>query len=594
MKVTIKQEQSKPEVWTLPRVSKLRDTGARNNKRTIRNWMLLAALPALLLAACSKDDAPTTDTPVRIRTTIAPTYTPQTRVAWNPGDDGSGAFTQGDEIYLGILDAQGKIAGRAYTIGKTTLYWEDLGSLANYPPYTFYAYYPEDATTGNSFNAATATNPDMLVATPVAGINKGDDVDLVFFHAMHKLVVNLSTSVPGWDTKDARVTLLNMNAKVMVNVADAIVTPGDANNEKGNYPPRTGATTTHILAPQHLATGTPWIQIELGGKLFTYAVPATLDGGTPLTTLESGKMLTLNLNLTTDDVSLTTGEISGWTGGESVTDDVEIGTSVTVDTWAGLKAALERNEGTAEKPLVIILSADIATPEGSASPNIIVQGHKVVDGSGSYRLTMKQGNPDLISSLFSDNSRHQSSLTIRRVTLVHEYKELPLVVFSWGGHFVAGPGVQVTSTGVNGASSLFQITGDSRMTVDGASFTSLAGADPDYPWISYGSSTSTTTGNITLKDFSFAGADNYIYLYHPTNNLQLNPGRQTVLPVCIYTRAAEKFVISPLTGTFSETDVTKLRLMDSSSIEGQTTDNYEFYLHTASGTIRLRAKAQNP
>lgn len=567
-----------------------------NKKRTTTARMLLAALPALLLAACSQDeDAATPRTPINIRTAITaitPNATPQSR-APQLDTDGSGNLAPGDEIYLGILDAQGNIAGRAYTIGKTTLYWEDLGSLANYPPYTFYAYYPEDATTGNSFNAATATNPDMLVATPVAGINKGDDVDLVFFHAMHKLVVNLSTSVPGWDTKDARVTLLNMNAKVMVNVADAIVTPGDANNEKGNYPPRTGATTTHILAPQHVATGTPWIQIELAGRLFTYAVPATLDGGTPLTTLESGKMLTLNLDLTTDDVSLTTGEMSGWTGGESVTDDVEIGTSVTVDTWAGLKAALERNEGTAEKPLVIILSADIATPEGSASPNIIVQGHKVVDGSGSYKLTVKQGDPDLLSSLFSDNSQHQSSLTIRRVTLVHEYKELPLVIFSWGGHFVVGPGVQVTSTGLNSVSSLFQITGDSRMTVDGASFTSLAGADPDYPWISYGSST-TTTGNITLKDFSFAGADNYIYLHHPTNSLQLNPGRQTVLPVRIYTRAAEKFVISPLTGTFSETDVTKLRLMDSSSIEGQTTDNYEFYLHTASGTIRLRAKAQNP
>lgn len=71
--------------------------------------------------------------------------------------------------------------------------------------------------------------------------------------------------------------------------------------------------------------GTDWIRIKLAGKVFTYPVPATLDGGASLTTLNSDQMLTLNLDLTTDDVTFATGEISGWTDGGTIDSGVEIG-----------------------------------------------------------------------------------------------------------------------------------------------------------------------------------------------------------------------------------------------------------------------------
>ena len=249
MKVTIKQEQSKPQVGALPSVSKLRDTGAKNKKRAIRKWTLLAVLPALLLAACSKGDDATTDTPINIRTAIISNTTPQTRVAWSPGDDGSGIFTPDDEIWLGVRNMNGVATGLPYTI-VTTVTWEQLGNavLAS-PSFTFYAYYPRGSLSGSGFDPSAAANPDLLLATSATDINRGDSEDLVYRRAMHKLVVNLTTGVPGWDANQATVSLLGMNASVNIDIGSGTVTPGAATNPDGNYGERTGAKTFFIVTP---------------------------------------------------------------------------------------------------------------------------------------------------------------------------------------------------------------------------------------------------------------------------------------------------------------------------------------------------------
>lgn len=280
--------------------------------------LLAATLAATLaLAGCSKNDEPDgpTRAAVNIRTSIGGTID-----AGNFGSraaisaDGSGNFEAGDVLGLyATVGATAKLANSAYTVGSTALWWDELSMT---DPVAFAAYYPKaEAITDPAatiFNAATATNPDLLLATPVTA-SKGEDVALAFRHAMHRLTVNLSTDIDGWDIATARVSLAGMNASATVNITAGTVTPGEADATDGDYGTKTGAAATFVVAPQKVTTNADWIQITMDGEQYVYKVPAniTLPGGTtaPLTALESGKTLTLNLALTRDGVTLTTGDI---------------------------------------------------------------------------------------------------------------------------------------------------------------------------------------------------------------------------------------------------------------------------------------------
>lgn len=296
--------------------------------------LLAATLAATLaLAGCSKNDEPDgpTRAAVNIRTSIGGTID-----AGNFGSraaisaDGSGNFEAGDVLGLyATVGATAKLANSAYTVGSTALWWDELSMT---DPVAFAAYYPKaEAITDPAatiFNAATATNPDLLLATPVTA-SKGEDIALAFRHAMHRLTVNLSTDIDGWDIATAQVSLAGMNASATVNITAGTVTPSEADATDGDYGTKTGAAATFVVAPQKVTTNADWIQITMDGEQYVYKVPAniTLPGGTtaPLTALESGKTLTLNLALTRDGVTLTTGDIAAWDTQGTIDGEINIG-----------------------------------------------------------------------------------------------------------------------------------------------------------------------------------------------------------------------------------------------------------------------------
>ena len=88
-------------------------------KKTI--WMLL---PVLALAACEKEDNAGTmpaDGKIEIVTGVeALTRAPQL------DDTGAGNFRTGDTFTL-TVSSNGKSVQKDYTVGSTTLYWQDLG-----------------------------------------------------------------------------------------------------------------------------------------------------------------------------------------------------------------------------------------------------------------------------------------------------------------------------------------------------------------------------------------------------------------------------------------------------------------------------------
>ena len=315
--------------------------------------LLAATLAATLaLAGCSKNDEPDEPTraAVNIRTSIGGTTDAGSfgsRAAI--GADGSGNFEAGD--VLGLYATAGttaKLANSAYTVGSTALWWDELSMT---DPVAFAAYYPKaEAITDPAatiFNAATATNKDLLLATPVTA-SKGEDVALAFRHAMHRLTVNLSPDIDGWNLATAQVSLAGMNASATVNITAGTVTPGEADATDGDYGTKTGASTTFVVAPQKVTADADWIQITMDGKQYVYKVPAsiTLPGGgtAPLTALESGKTLTLNLALTRSSVTLTCGDIAAWDTQATIDGEINIGggdIDMTAMDAAGVKAAID-------------------------------------------------------------------------------------------------------------------------------------------------------------------------------------------------------------------------------------------------------------
>lgn len=293
------------------------------------------ALPALLaLAACSDDDGLTSGNgqgEVRITTHIsgAQTRAPQL------GIDGSGNFEKGDALNLVVYGKEATPYTPDYLVETTTLYWEDIKNATGLNGfYTFAGWYSEDKTLklqdNNSFSfnvaeAATDEQKDLLLATPTE-VNEGNPVNMIFRHAMHKLVVNLSYG-EGFDNVDkSAITVkpVGMNAAATIDVKAGTVTVGEASATKGDYDAKTlsNNSCSFILAPQKLQVGSEWLQIQVTeGQTISFHVPEQIvDGNTAvsLTQLNSGETLTLNLtikrtNIKDIAIELTGCTISGWT-----------------------------------------------------------------------------------------------------------------------------------------------------------------------------------------------------------------------------------------------------------------------------------------
>lgn len=309
------------------------------------NYLFVAfGAAALTLTACNNDDDVLNSGQepgvVNIVTSI---NGPQTRVVMN--NDGSGSFEDTkDKLKLAVYGSGNADYQVDYTVGTTALYWEDVEAGVGTGPYTFGGWFTKTdlPATLTSFNAATASDPDLLLAAPATNVSKGETVNLNFKHAMHKLVVNVTYDgdFTGVNTDNVSIKPVGMNASAAINVQTGIVTPGEATDTDGDYAARTLTSNacSFILAPQKLTTGAAWLEINLDGqKTLTFNVPAnyTTSGGSTeaLSQLNSGEVLTLNLTIKKvagggDDekteVVLTTGQITAWNSQGTVNGEVQV------------------------------------------------------------------------------------------------------------------------------------------------------------------------------------------------------------------------------------------------------------------------------
>jgi hypothetical protein len=287
----------------------------------VRRLLTTAFITTLAFMACNNDEQieSSSDNEIKIITSIGNLDGNQTKAIMDA--DGKGSFENGDVIYLCWMNNVGSGSAINYEIGVDKIYWDQYSTFLE-PPVTFMACYQKGKVPNFIgrlvyFNAATEQEKDILLAIPDT-VEAKKPVNLKFFHAMHKLNVNLTSNVfTNDDLEYAEVSLKNLKSTALVLLAyGQVAIPSSEGNDP--YDSKTGANTSFIVAPQELTAGSDFIEINISNITYIYKVPANLD------ILDSGKILTLNLSINRSTVSLENSSISGWETQDTIDDNAEM------------------------------------------------------------------------------------------------------------------------------------------------------------------------------------------------------------------------------------------------------------------------------
>lgn len=159
--------------------------------------------------------------------------------------------------------------------------------------YDFYAYYPFDSRIAMDKNYSISYNiitdqstevnykgSDLMIASVSAHKNDGSNPELIFSHALAKVVVNISGA-----TNDAAHTLLIKNAitEATISLKDGTCTPGTAVSDiKPMYSGDSDKLQYSFFAiPQTLAAGTAFVTFTTSEKELSYTLETdiTFEGG---------------------------------------------------------------------------------------------------------------------------------------------------------------------------------------------------------------------------------------------------------------------------------------------------------------------------
>lgn len=282
---------------------------------TYKRLLLLAALPALMLASCSQEE--TTGGPdmqngeIRFEIGFAPMggavqTAPHTRVATDTKFNST--WENGDEIGIYAVEHGTELAASGnyihnvkltYTKGKweieEDIYWPQDGTKLD-----FYAYHPYAAAANNPTSMAFIVNADqsestneksnynlsdllMAKTTKADGYGKGETVPLSFTHALAMVQVNVSKSMVGdypadmlnvWlngCTTDGVLNLFTQSATLPATPASPVKIKMYPCPNDGGAP---GIYAYRALVPaQEIAQGTALFRFEYDGSTLLSSEP---------------------------------------------------------------------------------------------------------------------------------------------------------------------------------------------------------------------------------------------------------------------------------------------------------------------------------
>ena len=228
------------------------------------------------------------------------------------GEDGSGNFIDGDVFSL-TVSGDGFEVIRDYTVGGTELFWSDLGLPENPGTVRFAGCYPaQEAASGDGCRLEVLANgeTDLLLAKAVDVEYPAATVDLKFGHAFHKLAVKYVSDGTFSDSDLSQVTtVVNAMSSCTVDLRNGEVESGSA-ARPARYMEKKGNSVSYMLIPQKKDDVT--VEVSFQGMKKTFTLPDTTGDGQALSLLEGGKMLTVQLEISSDGIRMDGVQIVGW------------------------------------------------------------------------------------------------------------------------------------------------------------------------------------------------------------------------------------------------------------------------------------------
>ena len=272
-----------------------------------------AVLPAAV--SCNKSFLPAGDAgngevtgKINIRTTVGPIVK-----APELGQDGSGNFIGGDVFRLTVSGEGFDDIRKNYTVGETELSWSDLELPANPGTVYFSGCYPaQDAVSGSSFlfDMPEDSETDLLLAKVVPVEYRASAVELKFTHAFHRLAVEYVSDGTYSDSDLSQVvTSVNAMSSCTVDLRNGEVESGSA-ARPARYMEKKGNSVSYMLIPQQKDDVT--VEVSFQGMKKTFTLPDTTGDGQALSLLEGGKMLTVQLEISSDGIRMDGVQIVGW------------------------------------------------------------------------------------------------------------------------------------------------------------------------------------------------------------------------------------------------------------------------------------------
>ena len=285
---------------------------------TLRKQYIFLWIFALFFSACEQEETLETYTDIVKLSTQIQNHEVKTRATI--GTNGVGDFSENDQISLFVTPQLGHEAYHELTLksqGWTpTLSWKELGEEA-----TFSAFYPSNTadyrgefthvvelnqSLGNNFEKS-----DLLHAS--TSTLKGKQVNLVFNHLMSCLTVKIGGSVYTEDEIAKATLIVKAYHKIQIKKDGRLGELHDYNSKDHKETNaseitlkyRGNSTFQAILCPQDISKldwGSDWLKIRIKGKEHQLKVPNKLNDGSNFESFQSGKNITLTLNLDGKDV----------------------------------------------------------------------------------------------------------------------------------------------------------------------------------------------------------------------------------------------------------------------------------------------------
>ena len=228
------------------------------------------------------------------------------------GEDGSGNFIDGDVFSL-TVSGDGFEVIRDYTVGGTELFWSDLGLPENPGTVRFAGCYPaQEAASGDGCRLEVLANgeTDLLLAKAVPVEYQASAVDLKFSHAFHRLAIEYVSDGTYSDSDLSQVaTSVNAMSSCTVDLRKGEVESGSA-ARPARYMEKKGNSVSYMLIPQQKDDVT--VEVSFQGMKKTFTLPDTTGDGQALSLLEGGKMLTVQLEISSDGIRMDGVQIVGW------------------------------------------------------------------------------------------------------------------------------------------------------------------------------------------------------------------------------------------------------------------------------------------